>query len=710
MIKINIHGSCVSRDIFRFDQNEHFKIMNYVGRNSIVSMSFPPVDLKDLNEVTDACKLVWEERMIYYDFKKKALEKIVSNNCDYLIIDLIDERFGILECDMGCLTYSQVLQRSKYLDKLSPYKIKDIKENTEFFYNAYKNYAMFLRENFDVNKIIIHEAYPVLNYLGDDNELHLFEADEIQKSNRICSKIKKGYELLETFLPEAKVIKMPPNTIAFENHAWGKASVHYVDEYYASKLEEIIEIASGFCTTSISENLINGIYPPYDEKYNAFRNVKIEKELITQNPICADNLENLNLDAQHRFYTDINGYHYEFFLYKKESPKLYIIFGGARTYNGKKRDVPYFNRWSYYSFLDGNLLIIEDPMFYKYNDLLLGWFYGTDKENGCREGLTQLIQDIIKFLGISNDNVVFYSSSGGGTVAIYMASRFESSTAITLNPQIDLVQWSYAEKFTQITGIDLQKKDKWHRNDIVSQIKGATKSNFVILINEESDCDKAQLAAFAKKYNCMPSRGLNQYGNLIIWLYKAKALMPHTAFETRELIWPIIYLGNILKQKQDIKAYRELYALIGDLWSNIWDLNTKLTNVRKKDICPNSIMNEIDEIFVEDKYLNGLTFKSVDSNYQYVKIIDNPANGVIYKVHIEITENFIPYELALYDFVQKKFISQKIVNESCTTLLFNINYEHHNDCSLLLYNGLIGNTKGNCMKVGKISVSIIAQT
>lgn len=79
-------------------------------------------------------------------------------------------------------------------------------------------------------------------------------------------------------------------------------------------------------------------------------------------------------------------------------------------------------------------------------------------------------------------------------------------------------------------------------------------------------------------------------------------------------------------------------------------------------------------------------------------------------MHIEIIDNFIPYELALYDFVKKKFINKKLINEPCTTVIFDINYENYNDCSLLLYNGVIGNTKGNCMSVGKILTSIIAKS
>lgn len=377
MIKISIHGSCVSRDIFRFDKHEQFKVVNYIGRNSIISSSYPPVSSEVFNAVTDSHKLPWEERMIYFDYKKTALDKLVADECDYLVIDLIDERFGILESDKGCLTYSQVLQRSSHLGELGSYKIRDVKENTDEFYDAYKRYATFLREHFDVNRIIIHEAYPVLNYISNDNQLTLFDSDEIGKSKRLCQKIRRGYELLYELLPEAKVLRMPPNTIAYENHAWGKAPVHYVDDYY-----------------------------------------------------------------------------------------------------------------------------------------------------------------------------------------IYMLS------------QID----------------------------------------------------------------------------------------------------------DIAKNQSSRKA-----------------------------ACLSSFMNPIEEVAIANRFQDGLTFKSVDNDYQYVRILEGLEKGKLYKIHIEIAENFVPYELAIYDFANKIYINKKAVNKPCTTLLFEVNCDKSNDCSLLLYNGLISHTRGNCMSVGRISTSIIAK-
>lgn len=708
MVKISIHGSCVSRDIFRFDSKNDFEVVNYIGRNSIISLSYPSVALPAFEKIGNGQELNWDERMIYYDCKKIALDKIVTDGCDYLIIDLIDERFGILESDKGCLTYSQVLQRSEHINEVGTYFIKDVKEDSEEFYNAYKKYALWLRDNFEVDRIIIHEVYPVLTYLGNDNNLHVFDSNDIRKCKSLCSRIEKGYKLLESFLPEAEVLRMPYNVMAFENHKWGKATVHYVDDYYIEMLSRIGEIVNNKREVSKRYISMNSIYSPYYSQDKYIWNVEVDKEIINQKSVCLDYIKYGDLSHQHRFYVEKHGYHFEIFLYKKNIPKLYVILGGERTSNGKEREIPYFNRWTYYGFLDGSLLVIEDPMFYKYSELLLGWFYGTEDENGCRDGLVELIKEFLAMLNITNDNLQFFSSSGGGTVAIYLASKFEGSTAITINPQIDLASWNYANQFSVVTGVNLHKQDCWSRNNIVNQIKGAKKSNFVICINMESDSDRRQLDSFAEKYNCRPSFGLNKFGNLIIWEYKVKSLMLHTAFETRELFWAISYLGDILKKGINLNLYKEIYTLLGDLWGDIWNLQTKVKHLSEKNTCLDLMMPEVEEIIIDNQFQNGFKFKSVDSNFQYVKILEKLDKGIIYKINIEIADNFIPYELAIYDFSKKKYINRKQVDESCIKFMLVTNYEECVDCALLLYNGMIGNTRHNCMWVSKVQVSIIA--
>lgn len=57
MVKISIHGSCVSRDIFRFDSKNDFEVVNYIGRNSIISLSYPSVALPVFEKIGNVQEL-----------------------------------------------------------------------------------------------------------------------------------------------------------------------------------------------------------------------------------------------------------------------------------------------------------------------------------------------------------------------------------------------------------------------------------------------------------------------------------------------------------------------------------------------------------------------------------------------------------------------------------------------------------------------------
>ena len=76
---------------------------------------------------------------------------------------------------------------------------------------------------------------------------------------------------------------------------------------------------------------------------------------------------------------DINDARFEGFFHAANSKRLFIILDGARTGGGRVRPIPIYSRWSWCSFANVNWLCLEDPMYYKYDKLLLGWFYGDEK-------------------------------------------------------------------------------------------------------------------------------------------------------------------------------------------------------------------------------------------------------------------------------------------------------------------------------------------
>lgn len=454
-------------------------------------------------------------------------------------------------------------------------------------------------------------------------------------------------------------------------------------------------------------NMIKGIYPPYEEKYKALEKGTANKNLVTQAASKLDAATSETIKSQHRFYTDINGYHYEMFLYKKNSPKLYIALNGARTRHEKKGDIPYFNRWSYYTFLDGSVLVIEDPMYYKFSELTLGWYYGTEEENGCREGLYKVIHDVAGLLGVKNEDMCFYASSGGGTVAIHMASLFEGSVAIALNPQIALSKWSYAQNFSDITGVDLDACDPWNRNEPAMHIKTAKRSTFVICVNEESEKDREQLTSFCEKYKCEPVKGINKYGNLVIWKYAAKTQFSHNAFETQEMLWPILFLGQIAKKRSNISKYQELYLLIGDLWRDLWKWRASHVEASEKSMAHVVFTKETEKTEVLHDYEEGISFQPTDNNYQYVKILEKLESAKTYKIEIRSEKNFIPYDLAVYNFAQRQFIKRYEVKEPVATIYLAFEQTNTETYSLLMYNGKFGKTSGNQLVIDSIQISTV---
>lgn len=168
----------------------------------------------------------------------------------------------------------------------------------------------------------------------------------------------------------------------------------------------------------------------------------------------------------------------------KKAQTLYVLFSGSLT----KEAPPEFNRWSYYPWLNGGVLSISDPMYNRFEDLKLGWYYGTEQEN-FRIKIVELVETIADKLNISNIEIVFFSSSGGASAAIECAALLPRATAMVINPQLVLKEWYYASDFEKVTGIDLSEDKKWHRNNVIWHVKNCTNSRCIVLINIRNAVD-----------------------------------------------------------------------------------------------------------------------------------------------------------------------------------------------------------------------------
>ena len=134
---------------------------------------------------------------------------------------------------------------------------------------------------------------------------------------------------------------------------------------------------------------------------------EVDKGYLTDKNIEID-IYNLTDLPNGRFRTTYDGVTFEMmFNYKKGKP-LYVILNGAKT-----SAYPEFKRWSWYPFIQGSMLNIADPMYAKYPDLNIGWYYGDAKQD-YRRVVAAMVIKIAQFLNIEKKDIILYGSSGGG--------------------------------------------------------------------------------------------------------------------------------------------------------------------------------------------------------------------------------------------------------------------------------------------------------
>lgn len=230
-----ILGSCVTRDIFDYvDKNEQVK--DYYARESIISvMSNPlPISLEKINLSSN-----FQKRMVYYDCKKVFRKELYGGNksFDYMIIDLIDERFTVIEIESTYITSSKELLESGICSDYKYYTLT-FEEKNRIWKDSCRNFADFISPLVEKRKVILHEAYWTNTYSVDGKE----EKFDVETSKRVHLNnlyLKQYYRFLKDYLGENLLVVSNNHPVADPKHKWGLNPVHYTGDYYQSIYDSI---------------------------------------------------------------------------------------------------------------------------------------------------------------------------------------------------------------------------------------------------------------------------------------------------------------------------------------------------------------------------------------------------------------------------------------------------------------------------------------
>ncbi len=363
-----------------------------------------------------------------------------------------------------------------------------------------------------------------------------------------------------------------------------------------------------------------------------------DKRLLADSTIeyCFDAWADL---PEGRFCVNHKNYQFDCCFHKKEGP-LFVILNGALF--GKR---PEFKRWSYYNFLPGSMLNIADPMYYKFKELKLGWYYG-DHENNLRELLAEIVVKAARMLGLSNNQIVLIGSSGGGAAVIHAGGFIKGCTVIAINAQIKLSLYYYHKRFTEIIGIDLCREDDMGRNDCLDILKNKEKypSNFILIDNLQSKVDRDQINYLSTEMLLCPIYGVSQFENITFWIYDAifsGKEGAHGAQEFHEIFFAILFLAHCVMKGKGLEEYQSLFRLFGELWRehfNLTDKTMQLSNELNRKV--ETVQLKLPEELIKSKRAIRYVIcekitASKEENYKNYTVCNKFKASTIYCLYIQ---------------------------------------------------------------------------
>ena len=247
MEKIAILGSCVSREIFNYCK-DNYEITTYIFRSPMETVFEKPIPIELENFTADSN---FTRRMVFNEFNKKTFETIEKNKADYLMLDVSDCRFSIIEINL--IEYiTKIVYTKDSLNNLKKFIEKGILKNVTY---SLKNVALITNDEWEryvdlyvkrilkiyrAEQIILNRVQVCTKYLDKDNNIQEFSSNDMSVSS--IERIKFIEDLILQKLPGCSVIDNPPNMFANINHHLGLNPLHYYDSVYEYKRDQLAQI------------------------------------------------------------------------------------------------------------------------------------------------------------------------------------------------------------------------------------------------------------------------------------------------------------------------------------------------------------------------------------------------------------------------------------------------------------------------------------
>lgn len=251
--KIDIVGSCVSRDVFNSRFTEGYKDCVEVGE-TVYQTALPSLlDQESISSVTeiDKAKDIFIQTL-NEEYSGNSLQRVVDSRPDFIIFDFFaDVHMGVTRKMGRYVTRNHMaFQTLGYADTYFNDQDVSAPERMRFGDDEYREIAIDslralndrLKNDLPKTELIINSARFSTTHVDEDRAVHEFASTErLQRKN-------KYWDLLDEMAIDkldAQRISHDGNLfLASSNHPWGLHPVHYTQAYYDNfwqKIRKIIE-------------------------------------------------------------------------------------------------------------------------------------------------------------------------------------------------------------------------------------------------------------------------------------------------------------------------------------------------------------------------------------------------------------------------------------------------------------------------------------
>lgn len=225
--RVLIFGSCVSRDAFALSQHD-LVLAAYIARSSLASAFGASKPSLGIGAYLENIESEFQRKAVARDFARSAAAIMRSTACEMVLLDLIDERFALLDVSGALVTISNELKatgfpiRGRIVESGSP-------EHQEFW-----------RRGLDAFVAAVGKRPLVVNRVRwashDQHGAPLADQARILRANATLSEM---YARLAE-VPGVRFIDYPDALlVADREHKWGVSPFHYVQGMYDHTMREL---------------------------------------------------------------------------------------------------------------------------------------------------------------------------------------------------------------------------------------------------------------------------------------------------------------------------------------------------------------------------------------------------------------------------------------------------------------------------------------